>query len=389
MDDSKIMNLLSAEDQAWAAQVAEKIKKKMPEVVKRTEGKIPYTAVDHVFDDQSGKNICWWTNGFYGGILWELYHVTGDELYRKNALELEEKQDANLMNYVGMDHDSGFRWLPTAVANYRLTGDEKGRNRGLLAAENLAGRFNPNGNFIRAWNDAMGVKDPSKESNTGWAIIDCMMNLPLLYWAYEITKDPRYQAVALRHAETAMKNFIREDGSSRHIVEFDPETGAFVRERGGQGIGEGTSWTRGQSWALYGFTLSYIHTRDQKFLDCAMKVADRFVERIPESFIIPVDFDQTEHMEWQDGTAACISSCGLLELAVYAGDKASKYIAAALGMLKCLDEKDCDYDPAHDNLLCKCTAAYHDKNHNFPIIYGDYYFIEAIWKLIGKDVFIW
>ncbi len=383
MNSEEIMNKLSKEDREWARKVVEKIKEKMPEVVKRTEGKIPYTANDHIFDDQSKKNICWWTNGFYGGILWQLYNLTGDELYSKNAVILEEKQDENLMNYMGMDHDSGFRWLPTAVANYRITGSEKAKNRGLLAAENLAGRFNPNGSFIRAWND------PGSGETAGWAIIDCMMNLPLLYWANEMTRDDRYRSIATRHADTAMRNFIREDGSSRHIVEFDPVTGDFVRERGGQGITEGSSWTRGQSWALYGFTLSYIHTKEKRYLDCAIKVADRFLERIPKDFHIPVDFDQDSKVSWEDGSAAAIASCGLLELALYAGDKSEKYINSAVNMLKALDKDDCDYDKGHDNILNKCTAAYNDEIHDFPIIYGDYYFIEAIWKLIGKDIFIW
>ncbi len=391
--------------------IAKKIEEKEKAVVLRNRGKTPYTAKDHVFDDRSSeKDICWWTNGFYGGILWQLYHATGEEIFKTEAEAIENKLDAAFMNYNGMDHDAGFRWLPTAMADYRLTKDKRSLNRALLAAANLAGRFNANGNFIRAWNDWGDDRD-----TTGWAIIDCMMNLPLLYSASDELKDPRFTAIALKHADTAMKAFIREDGSIRHIVGFDPATGEYLRDYGGQGYGEGSSWTRGQAWGLYGFTLSYMHTGEKRYLDTAKRVADRFVERIPASGLIPVDFDQPAEPAYVDSTAAAIAACGLLELAglfdpdaAVASEKdpertrlneiikaekepaaGKKYRDAAEKLLSALDEKDCDYDPAHDELLTRCSASYHDKDHEFPIIYGDYYYIEAIWKLTGRELFIW
>jgi unsaturated chondroitin disaccharide hydrolase len=369
-------------------EIADKIIRKEEKVVTRNRGKIPYTAVDHVFDDKNGKDICWWTNGFYGGILWQLYNTTRNELFKECAIKLEKDLDKAFLDYNGMDHDAGFRWLPTAVIDYKYTGNEESKNRGLLAAASLAGRFNINGNFIRAWNDWGDGRD-----TTGWAIIDCMMNLPLLYWASKTLDDPRFKVIAIAHADTAAKNFIREDGSVRHIVGFDPATGEFLREYGGQGYGEGSSWTRGQTWALYGFTLSYIHTGDEKYLQTAIKVADRFVERIPEDGLIPVDFDQPAEPHYIDSTAAAIAACGLITLSEKLQEKdegrSKAYLEAAENMLSALDEKDCDYDPDHDELLTRCSASYHDKNHEFPIIYGDYYYIEAIWKLIGEELFIW
>ena len=343
-------------------EIADKIIRKEEKVAARNRGKIPYTAASHVFDDRSAKkDICWWTNGFYGGMMWQLYNATNNNLFKECAEKLEEQMDAAFLDYNGMDHDAGFRWLPTAVANYRLSGSKESKNRGLLAAASLAGRFNLKGNFIRAWNDWGDDRD-----TTGWAIIDCMMNLPLLYWASDVLKDPRFKDIAVAHADTAMEWFIREDGSVRHIVGFDPVTGEFDREYGGQGYGEGSSWTRGQTWALYGFTLSFIHTGDEHYLETAMQVADRFCSRIPEDGLIPVDFDQPANPS-----------------------KATAYRAAAEKMLSALDEKDCDYDPEHDELLTRCSASYHDERHEFPIIYGDYYYIEAIWKLTDKELFIW
>lgn len=371
------------DEMMWAQETAEKIKEKLEVVAQRNQEKVPYGTKNGVFDDQS-DNICWWTNGFWGGMMWQLYHATKKDIYRENAGKLEKKLDANLLNYQGMDHDSGFKWLLTAVAQYRVNGSEASYNRARLAADNLAGRFNPAGRFIRAWNDW-----GDERVTTGWAIIDCMMNLPLLYWAYEQTKDPRYLYIAKMHADTTAEYFIREDGSVCHIVEFDPLTGAFVKSHGGQGYAEGSSWTRGQAWALYGFTLSYLHTKEERYLQCAKKVADYFLSQIPATGLIPVDFRQPEGCTLEDSTAAAIASCGLLELAKCTTDAGAIYKEAAVKMLHTLSKERCNWSLDSDNLLEKCTAAFHDKEHEFTIIYGDYYFIEAIWKLTGEELFLW
>lgn len=390
-------------DQVWAEEVADRLIKKERLVAERNQGRIPYLTENHHFNDQSGAGITWWTNGFWGGMMWQLYHATKEEIFLENAIDTENKMDQVLLNYNAMDHDAGFRWLPTAVADYRVTGDQKAKNRGLLAAANLAGRYNPNGRFIRAWNDWGDGRD-----TTGFAIIDCMMNLPLLYWASKELGDPRFSQIAEFHAYTVMKNFIREDGSVRHIVEFQPVTGEFVKEHGGQGMAEGSSWTRGQGWALYGFALSLFHTGKEDFLHAAIAVADAFVKRIPDSGLIPVDFDQPADIAWQDGTAAAIAACGLLTLAdeiererngqngetswhmdFSREEKAKVYRTAALKLLRALDKDGCDYDPEHDELLTKCSVSYHDAHHDHSIIYGDYYYIEAIWKLTGRELFVW
>lgn len=368
----------------WISEAADRIRKKMKVVAERNRHNIPYTTENGRYDDQSKKNICWWTNGFWGGIMWQLYHATGDEMYKEIAIENEEKLDRNFFEPMGMDHDSGFKWLPTAVANFRETGDKRAWKRGIMAADNMAGRFNPAGNYIRAWNE---WSEPYDGSNAGIAIIDCMMNLPLLYWAYDQLKDPRYLHIAGRHAATVMKHFVREDYSVIHIGEFNARTGEFVKSRGGQGYGEGSSWTRGQAWAVYGFTLSYLHTKDGIYLDYARKIGDYFISNIPQDGLIPVDFAQPKDCTWQDSTAAAVAGCGLIELGRITGEE--RYTAAALKMLKALYEHNCNWSVDQDNILEKCTAAYHDKEHEFAIIYGDYYFIEAVWKLTGQELFIW
>ena len=378
---------LEEKDLAWAQETLERTAHKLEKVAQRSAEKIPYTTVDGVHDDKSGdKEIGWWTNGFWGGIMWQMYTLTGKEIYRNIAEQNEKKLDADLMDYEKLDHDNGFKWLPTAVADYRVTGNRSSKNRGLLAAGNLAGRYICAGKFIRAWNDWPNCKVDRR----GWAIIDCMMNLPLLYWASEETGDPRFSQIAANHADTAMKAFIRGDGSANHIVEFDPASGEMIKSYGGQGYGEGSSWTRGQSWGLYGFMLSYLHTQNNAYLETAERIANYFIANIHDSGLIPVDFRQPEDVKLEDSTAAAIASCGLIELARQKDGRQQKiYLNAALKMLQALTKNSFNWNEEEDNLLTKCTAAYHDEKHEFSIIYGDYFFLEALMKLADKELFIW
>ena len=383
---------LESPEKEWLDQVYEKIETKMQWVSEKSKDKIPYLTINGTHDDRGDLSkewriddgLNWWTNGFWGGMMWQLYQATKEPIYKEVAENLEKKMDSVLLDSSVMDHDSGFRWLPTAVANYRLFGSKESRNRGMIAASNLAGRYNAKGEYIVAWNSRPG------HQVDGWAIIDCMMNLPLLYWAYEESKNPSFLHIAMKHADTAAKVFIRPDGSSRHIVEFDPVTGDCNGSYGGQGMSYGSSWTRGQGWALYGFTLSYMHTKKERYLETAERVADYFISCIPESGLIPVDFYQDPSCDWRDDTAGAIAACGLIELSKITKNwKKQKYMDAAIRLLKAIDEKGCNYDPNVDELLEKCTAAYNEPDHNFPMIYADYYFIEAIWKLTGDELFIW
>ncbi len=377
-------NKIKQEDALWAASVSEKIYEKVKVTAKRNQGKIPFTTVEGRWDDWSDR-IWWWTDGFYAGQLWQLYHAFGEEFFCEEAVSIEEKLDQCLMDYQAMDHDSGFRWLLTSVAHYKKNKNDKSRNRALLAAANMAGRFNAKGNFIRAWND------PGDGHTAGWAIIDCMMNLPLLYWAYEQTNDPRFSHIAKAHADMAKECFVREDGSVHHIVCFDTITGEKTGTLGGQGIKEGSSWTRGQAWAIYGFALSYLHSQDETYLVVAKNVAKYFINSMPDSGFVPVDFYQPAECDWEDSTAAAIAACGMLQITSCVEDEEEKlfFHEAAMKLLKKLEAERCDWTLEKDNIIEKCTSAYHDENHNFAIIYGDYFFTEAILKLCDKEWFLW
>lgn len=379
---------------AWAGRVREKIRDKMGRVSEKNTEKIPYTTgKDGSYDDRSDQSrawndddgLNWWTNGFWGGIMWLLYHDTGDERYAGIARASEYKLEKCFDAYYGLHHDVGFMFQPTAAADYRLTGNARSRRTALHAANLLAGRFNPAGGFIRAWNDGNG------EDRRGWAIIDCMMNLSLLYWASEETGDSRFRHIAMRHADTVMEYFIRLDGSAKHIVGFDHETGKMVRSYGGQGYGDGSSWTRGQGWAVYGFMVSYIHTKKQEYLDTARKAADYCIANIPDNGIIPIDFRQPPEPAYEDSCGACVIACGLLELAKAVPESEREhYRGAAVKILETIDGSRADWSESCDAIVQNCSGAYHDMaSHHMTMVYADYFFIEAIYKICGTDFLMW
>ena len=276
----------------------------------------------------------------------------------------------------------GFLWLHMAVANWRLTGNKEAKRVGVNAAHVLASRFNPLGNFIRAWNG---------EGREGWMIIDCMMNLPLLYWMSEESGDPRFEAVAKMHADTAMELIVRPDGSCNHIGILDAVTGEMLEAPAGQGYASGSSWSRGQAWALYGFALSYHHTKEQKYLDAAKRIAHYFISNVALTDYLPLcDFRSPEEPVKYDSTAGGIAACGLLEIAEFVPEHEKKlYTEMAYRILKAMEEKFADWNPENDAFMLYGMASYHGEEGQQPIIYGDYFYLEAIFRMLGKDTFLW
>lgn len=363
-----------------------KITSKITSTARRLGEKIPYIPNDQGFYTDT-DNICWWTNGFWAGMLWQLYHATGEELFKKTAENSEKRLDSALDGFENIDHDAGFLWLHTAGADYRLTGNKRSERRLLHAATLLAGRYNPDLEIIRAW-DGQWMKG---YDTAGGAIIDTMMNLPLLYLATEITGDPRFKIIAMRHADTMLKYMLRPDGSSNHQIVFDINSGELIANPGGQGYCSGSSWSRGQAWALYGYALSYLHTKERRYLDAAKRSAAYFISNISLTGYIPLcDFRSPDAPVYYDTTAGAIAACGLLETAEHAeGAEKKMYKEIAVKILEALEEKYCDYDTSNDGILGGGSVSYHEKRHHEKIIYGDYFFVEGILRLCGKSFLIW
>ncbi|MCH4169910.1 MAG: glycoside hydrolase family 88 protein [Lactobacillus sp.] len=370
--------------QDWAQTTLDQIYAKTKATVKRIgPSAIPYIAEDgHYQVDMAKKDIIWWTNGFWGGTLWQLNHYRPDAALAAAAIANEVDLDQAFLKYQGLHHDVGFMWLPTAVAHYRLDGDDRAYWRGRHAADLLAGRYNPVGKYLRSWN----------RDRAGWVIIDSMINIQLLYWASAVTKDPRFKEIANNHADTVMQNHVRADGSVAHIVIFDPNTGEALRTDGGQGYEVGSSWSRGQAWALYGFALAYHHTHEVRYLETAKRVAHYFLANIENTDFVPlVDFRAPQDPQTFDTSAGTTAACGLLEIAKSVSENERPlYQNAAEKMLHSISAKYGNFDTATDSILSGATTAYHDENgQNTNLIYGDYYFIEGLLRLCGKDFLLW
>lgn len=369
----------------WAQEAWEQIVGKVSRTSKRIGDRFPHASVNgqYVLEPAS-----WWTAGFWPGLLWLVHRENGDLALRELAESCEAQLDSVVTDYYRLDHDIGFMWQLTSVARYKLHGDEDSKRRALLAANLLSARFNIKGSYIRAWN-------PWKpgENNSGWAIIDCAMNLPLLHWATETSGDPRYKHVAIAHADTVLEHFIREDGSVNHIVIFDAASGEKLGVNGGQGYAENSAWSRGAAWAIYGMALSYKHTGDERYLKAAQRVAHFFIANLPEDHVPVWDFRLPEGVtKYRDSSAGACAACGLLLLAEQVGETESAlYRDAGERMLHSLYTNYGAWDNEdEEGLILHGTSHYPEgKNIDVPLIYGDYYFAEGISRLLKHGELFW
>lgn len=343
--------------------------------------------------DESGRfyhrdpNHFGWTYGFFGGLNYLLYEYTKRPEYLTCAEACERELDKNICNYDELQHDLGFVWHLLSGAHYRISGDQDSRRRDLFMASVLFSRFIPSGGYIRAWNG---------EGNADWSIVDCLMNLPLLYFASDELGDDRFKQVAMTHADMTLLDHLREDGSIAHIVEHDRATGEVVKTYGGQGVREGSSWSRGQAWGLYGFVISYLHTGEQRYLDGAKQVANYFIANCCDDWLPRVDFRAPSEPVYYDSTAGCCAACGLIELAkALPEDEGGMYAYAAIQLLRHMSEAFADWDESTDSIMTHGTVRYpcngdlRANGVHISIIYGDYFFAEALLKLKGSTFNPW
>ena len=342
-------------------------------------GIIPYRSANGKWAESPYDGNSWWTGGFWPGLMWQLFVLTGDDFFRQEARRAEALLTAEFRTFRKLNHDVGFMYLLSCGADAKLTGNEQAETDTLHAASLLMGRFNPAG-FIRAWNEPDRV---------GYAIIDCMMNLTLLYRASRDTGDPRFMNTARIHADTTLREFLRADGSVSHIIELDPETGKRVREHPGQGYALGTQWSRGQAWGLYGFALAYRHMQDLKYLEASEKIAANFAAHIRPDGLTDCDFMQPADEERIDNIAGAIAACGMQELAELTGN--DKWKSCAERLTDGLLDHCADWGEERCGILTRCTASYHDDGagRHTNITYGDYFLTEALMRLCGKDPELW
>ena len=366
---------LTDKDKQWIEGIWNKIELKLSKTAESIWDIMPYTTKLGRYVPSTNEGASWWTNGFYGGMMWLMYNATQKDIFKEAAKNQEKLLDEALKAYDGLHHDVGFMWGLTSKAQYTQIGDEESRVRALYAANLLAGRVNIKGRYIRAWN-----------SQPSYSIIDCMMNIPLLYWASRELNDNRFRYIAQMHADMTMRDHVREDGSVVHIAVHAENHDEVVETLAGQGYSVGSAWSRGQAWAVYGFILSYIHTGEEKYLETAKKVADYFLKFSEKTnYKVVTDFNAPREPVYYDNTAGACAACGMIE--IYKATKEEKYLDGAIKILKAMEE-DCIFDDSDQSILQNCMEAYYT-GKEMHIIYGDFFLCEAILKLKGENHLIW
>lgn len=327
-----------------------------------------------------------WTSGFFPGVLWYIYELTGKQDWKSKAQEFTAKIENEKWN--AGTHDMGFKIYCSFGNGYRLTNNADYREVIIQSAKTLSKRFKPETGCIRSW-------DHNKDKWAYPVIIDNMMNLELLFEVTKLTSDSSFYKIAVSHANTTMKNHYRQDYSSYHVIDYDTLTGKVLKKNTHQGFSHESAWARGQAWGLYGYTMCYRETRDPKYLLQAEKIAGFILNHpnLPKDMVPYWDFNAPKIPdEPRDASAASIMASALYELSLYS-------------------TKGKDYRDVADKIVQNLTTGYRspeEQNRGFilthstgskpsesevdvPLNYADYYYLEALLRQkklnAGKTIF--
>jgi rhamnogalacturonyl hydrolase YesR len=314
-----------------------------------------------------------WTSGFFPGLLWYLYELTGNEKWKAEAktftsyIEREKTNNGN--------HDIGFKVYCSFGNGYRLTKDTSYKAIIIQSAKTLSTRFNPKTGVIRSW-------DHNRDKWVNPVIIDNMLNLELLFEATRLSGDSFFHKIAVSHANTTMKNHFRPDFSTYHVLDYDPETGAVLKKNTHQGYSHESAWARGQAWGLYGYTLCYRYTKDVSYLKLAEKIAGFILNHpnMPEDLVPYWDFNAPNiPNEPRDASAAAVISSALYELSSYSTGK-NNYLVKADAILYSLANKYISpWGEAKGFILLHSTGSKPSNSEvDVPLSYADYYYLEAV-----------
>lgn len=319
-----------------------------------------------------------WTSGFFPGELWYLYEYTQNNFWKKKAQQHTDMLEREKMN--GKTHDMGFKMYCSYGNGYRLTQDERYKEILLQSARTLATRFKPQAGIIRSW-------DHSQKKWDCPVIIDNMMNLELLFWATKESKDSTFYHIAVSHARTTMKNHFRPDNSCYHVIDYDTISGKVLKKNTHQGFSHESAWSRGQAWALYGYTMCYRETKFPEFLQQAKNVEEYLFKHphMPADYIPYWDFDAPKiPNEPRDASAAAVIASALYELSLYDSENTKRYKERADKILENLTKSYRSTIGKNNGFLLLHSTGTKPSNVevDVPIVYADYYFIEA---LLRKD----
>ncbi len=318
-----------------------------------------------------------WTEGFYPGSLWYLYKYSKDEKWKSAAASFQAMFEEH--KNITTNHDLGFVFNCSYGNGYELTGEKDFKAVMLTAANSLSTRFNPNVGCIKSWD-----VDRGWQSERNWmfpVIIDNMMNLELLFKASELTGDNKYKEIAVTHANTTLENHFRGDNSSYHVIDYDPNTGNVRNKETAQGFAHESAWARGQAWGLYGYTVSYRYTKDEKYLDQAKKIAKFIYDNKPADGIPYWDYNADKiPNEPRDVSAAAIIASALIELDSFTKESYKEQIDEILNSLAS-DAYTAKIGENNDFILMHSVGSIpHGNEIDVPLNYADYYYLEALLK---------
>lgn len=342
-----------------------------------------HNSTDNVYP--AVANNSGWNQGFWTGMLWHSYELTEKTKYLTAAMEQIPSYANRIDKKLGVNtHDMGFVFTPSCVAAYKLTGDEEAKRVALKAADQLLSRYHEKGQFIQAWG-SLGAADNYR------LIVDCLMNIPLLYWASEVTGDMKYHNAAVNHFNTTITYAYRRDGSTFHTYFFDPATGNPVRGATHQGVSDDSTWARGQAWAMYGPMLTYAYTKDPAALEAFKAAADYYLDYLPADYVPYWDLSFGDgDYEPKDSSAAAIAVCALLEGIKHMDEndpQRQKFENAAKRIMGSLiDHYTTRAEMNANGLLLHAT---YNHNSNMGIdemnIWGDYFYMEALHRMLDPE----
>lgn len=333
-----------------------------------------------------------WTPGFYTGMCWLAYEATGEAAFREAGLAQARDFAHRLEVNENLDHhDLGFLYTPSCVAAWKLTGEQSARDSALAAARRLVGRYQPGGRFLQAWGR---MDDPAEYR----LIIDCLMNLPLLWWAARETGEEVFAQVSRAHTATAAEALFRPDGSTSHTCYMDPDTGRPARVMTAQGYRSDSAWARGQAWGILGMALAARFTGEKAYLSRFWACTRYFMARLPEDSVPYWDLVFTKGDQPRDSSAAAIAACGLYEVLPLLPEVERVQVQeTADRLLTALVERCTAPDPVPGGgvllhgVYCKSSPYNTVKDYGVDEanLWGDYFYMEALVRRTRRWASYW
>ncbi|ETI91899.1 MAG: Unsaturated glucuronyl hydrolase [Clostridium butyricum DORA_1] len=330
-----------------------------------------------------------WTNGFWTGILWLAYEYTKDNKYKELAEKNVESFYNRIVNNIEVSHhDLGFLYIPSCVSAYKLTGNKMAYDAAIMAADTLIKRYQEKGEFIQAWGE-LGVADNYR------LIVDCLLNIPLLYWATEVTEEGKYKEIAEKHFKTTIANAVRDNASAYHTFYFDPSTGNPVGGKTRQGYSDDSSWARGQAWLIYGIALNHFHNINEENINTFEAVANYFINRLPEDFICYWDLIFNDGSgQSRDSSSAAIAVCGfnLMDKFLLETDEMKsvyRYVQHSM-LASLINNYTDDLTDGATALINHGVYSWHSgKGVDEGNIWGDYFYMESLIRFYKSWEMYW